>query len=174
MKCRTCRGTKALHRCHFDRMFYVFSSDCLPHSLHVLFRQVILWFRRAARAELDWLQRSRSCRERSKTKPRLTQLSQQLCVNKHNPPQNNIKCLIYTFISVLTRLPKFHRGKGSRHLALYVTFFFLYFFVDDVTTWAFFGGFMNDVSAFENGRNCKFRLAEIHYFPAGANKVQMR
>lgn len=58
---------------------------------------------------------------------------------------------------LLTRLPKFHRGKGSRHLGYYVTYFFFYFSVDDVMLWGSLQSFMNDVSVF-GGKQLQLRV----------------
>ena len=82
------------------------------------------------------------------------------------------------FTLLLTRLPKFHRGEGSRHLGFYVTcdFFSLSRFCeDDVIILPLVGGFfMNDVNAFlENSCNSKFRLGEFHSSTAGSHKVQI-
>lgn len=61
-------------------------------------------------------------------------------------------------LSKLTRLPKFHRGEGSRHLGLYVTYFFftLYRSDDDVTV-TVSSSFMNGAREFKSQQGCKLK-----------------
>lgn len=118
---------KALHWCNFDR---IYSRSCHTFSLIACAFYVGRLYFDSAELTLPGLN-STGCRDHAaavnaaKAKPRLTELYWQLHVNKYIPETITLMPKLI-FFSVLTRLPKFHRGKGSRHLGFYVTYFFFF------------------------------------------------